>query len=131
MRILRCPFLALVALCIMLTALPRSADAQFQCGAPAEIVSALSERFGEASAARGVTAGGRLLRLFVSEAGTWTILIVLPDGRACVVGHGDGWQRNPALPVVPRTNGDAAAGWRHDPFEYRRIPHVKTRMEAR
>jgi len=68
------------------------AAAQVACGDHERFVSALREQFRERPAGQGVTTAGRLLRLFVSDAGTWTVLVVLPDGRACAVAHGEGWQ---------------------------------------
>lgn len=83
-----------LALGILLFLSPVStARAQSLCGESAALASQLSERFGEVPAARGVTVAGRLLQVFVSKGGTWTILVVLPDARACVVSHGEGWQR--------------------------------------
>ena len=35
--------------------------------------------------------------LFVSERGTWTILITQPDGISCIAAHGDSWTSHPLL----------------------------------
>lgn len=66
------------------------------CDDAAALAAQLSAGYREKPVAHGVTAGGRMLQVFVSKGGTWTIVVVLPDGRACVVSHGDGWQRAPA-----------------------------------
>jgi hypothetical protein len=87
-----------LALGILLLVFPLSSlHAQLLCGDSAALASQLSVRYREKPFAQGVTAAGRMLRFFVSEAGTWTTLVVLPDARACVVSHGEGWQR-PAEP---------------------------------
>jgi len=43
----------------------------------------------------GLTADGRLLELYASPAGTWTLLLTTPNGVSCVVTFGDAWQSVP------------------------------------
>ena len=40
----------------------------------------------------GVTASGRVLEVVVSEEGTWTIIITMPNGLACGIASGDSWE---------------------------------------
>lgn len=54
----------------------------------------LERKYGETLKHVGITNGGDLLRLYVSDAsGTWTILVVLPNNLVCMFGAGDGWQK--------------------------------------
>jgi len=40
---------------------------------------------------------GALLQLWASPAGGWTVIAVLPDGRACLIDAGIGWEPAPVL----------------------------------
>lgn len=52
----------------------------------------LSANYAEAPIAMGVTASGRVLEVVVSEEGTWTIIITMPNGLACGIASGDSWE---------------------------------------
>jgi hypothetical protein len=63
------------------------------CG-PLETATAnLKERFGELAHEGGIAADGLgIASVYVSkETGTWTWLLVLPDGTACFIASGSGW----------------------------------------
>ena len=50
------------------------------------------DQFEEQVAGRGLTANGsRVLELFVSESGTWTLLASDVRGRSCVMASGESW----------------------------------------
>lgn len=57
----------------------------------------LARGYDESPAALGVAGrGGGLVELFRSPHGeTWTLLLVLPDGRACMIAAGEDWQPLP------------------------------------
>jgi len=61
------------------------------CGNRAEIVRSLSEQFKEAPQAVGVVDKNAVLEIFVSPAGTWTIIATGTDGNSCLVSSGEGW----------------------------------------
>jgi len=51
----------------------------------------LSRNYGEAVAGQGV-AGGALVQLWRNrQTGSWTILLVSPDGAACALASGEDW----------------------------------------
>ncbi len=52
----------------------------------------LSTNYDEAPIAMGVTASGRVLEVVVSEKGTWTIIVTMPNGVACGIASGDNWE---------------------------------------
>ena len=83
---------ALLALLASIAPAPVAAQGRVPCGEKASIVDSLQRRHGEARVVEAVTAGGALLEVFASIAGSWTILVTLPGGPACVVAAGEGWR---------------------------------------
>ncbi len=82
--------LAATAMLIMTNA----AQAQVQaltCGSRTALVEYLGTKHREKQAAIGLTATGRLLEIFASKAGSWTMLLTQADGHACVVATGKAW----------------------------------------
>ncbi|HEV7415209.1 hypothetical protein [Tianweitania sediminis] len=62
------------------------------CAARNEIVQKLSDQFKEAPQAVGVVDKSAVLEVFVSDAGTWTIIATGTDGNSCILSAGEGWQ---------------------------------------
>lgn len=62
------------------------------CGARTEIVQKLSDQFKEAPQAVGQVDKSAVLEVFVSDAGTWTIIATGTDGNSCILSAGEGWQ---------------------------------------
>lgn len=48
----------------------------------------LAKGFREAPIYRGVTPGGDIMELLVSSKGTWSVLVIKPDGQACGLASG-------------------------------------------
>ena len=71
-------------------AAPASAPAAL-CGKRAEIVRSLGDQFHEKQQAVGVVDRSAILEIFVSAAGTWTIIATGTDGNSCLVSSGEGW----------------------------------------
>lgn len=65
-----------------------SAFAQQQCGPVNDITRILQDRYGEKPVAVGRNVSGAMVLYGSVETGTWTILIIKPDGVACVVAGG-------------------------------------------
>ncbi len=58
----------------------------------AEAVTLLADRYGEVPTGYGLARDqGSVIEVFVSQAGSWTIVRVLPDGKTCMVLDGYGW----------------------------------------
>lgn len=72
--------------------LPFPAGAQPVCGARDGFVAGLERQFGEYRRIEAVTSAGALMEIFVSASGSWTVLVTLPGGPACLVASGTGWQ---------------------------------------
>ncbi len=69
-----------------------AAQMPIPCGDYREIVRQLAEKHGERAAGRGLSASGNLVELLRAEDGGWTLLMVLPNGRACLMSMGEAWQ---------------------------------------
>ncbi len=56
------------------------------------------KQYGEKVAARGLTQNGKaMFELFVSESGSWTVIVSDPVGRSCIIASSEDWQRVPAI----------------------------------
>lgn len=63
------------------------------CAAHADITARLAGGYGERLQARGLLRSGQMLEIWASATGraSWSILVVRPDGIACIVSAGEGW----------------------------------------
>lgn len=68
------------------------AVAQENCAAFPEVASALVAKYGEGIVGQGLYQGTILQMWANPETGTWTIVIVRPDGIACIPASGDNWE---------------------------------------
>lgn len=84
------------AVLTLLLALP--ASAQQACLALPQFLDGLEAKYAETPRMSGL-AGTQLLVITASEAGTWTALLVNPDGSACMVSAGEAFVLAP--PVTP------------------------------
>lgn len=55
----------------------------------------LGAQYQERRFATGVTEAGGLLEIYVGPKETWTAVIVLPHGPACLIAAGEGWRSDP------------------------------------
>lgn len=78
--------LALVAL----SAMPAAAQNTL-CGARADLVASLASRYGEARLGAGLQPARGLYEVFVSQSGSWSIILSLPGGVSCLVAFGEAW----------------------------------------
>ena len=84
--------LSVVSLLLTLAA-PAAAQQLGPCAPRADAVAKLAAGYGEVQAGIGLGAGGRsVVELYVSESGSFTILVTQPNGLACIAAAGDGWQ---------------------------------------
>jgi hypothetical protein len=62
------------------------------CEAHADLAEALGARYDETSLGLGLQSAEQLVEIWRStETGSWTILVVKPDGIACIIGSGTNW----------------------------------------
>ncbi len=74
--------------------LPMAAHAQSSapCARHDDAVSKLAQTYGEAPIALGLSPQGQTVtEVFVSQSGTWTILVTRTNGISCIVAAGDNW----------------------------------------
>lgn len=93
------------AAAVLLAALaPAAARAGGGCAPAAEVAALLARNWGEARRFAGVEPRGVLVELWLSAAGTWTILIVSADGTACLAAAGEAGALLP--PPAPAPAGE-------------------------
>ena len=70
------------------------------CGPRAAFVKHLTETWGETPRGRGLSITGKVLEIFISPQGTWTVAVTRPDGYMCPVDTGEYWE---AVTAVMKT----------------------------
>lgn len=80
---------AILAWAVTLIALLFATNARAaECFPMADLFGALAVQYGEAPMDQGLTSDGNLMQLWAGESGSWTLVIVTPHGKACVIGTG-------------------------------------------
>jgi hypothetical protein len=74
-----------------------AAAVEVQCAKHSLMMDLLTKKFSERPIALGTVNQDRYMQLFVSSAGTWTILMTETSGRACILAAGENWE---ALPKI-------------------------------
>jgi|TARA_R110000824_G_scaffold394040_1_gene593572 hypothetical protein len=69
-----------------------NATAQEFCGLRVDVIKLLKEKYEEEQVAIGLENNNRLVEVFVSRRGTFTILLSYPIGYSCVATLGYGWE---------------------------------------
>jgi C4-type Zn-finger protein len=77
--------------CVMFFVAMSTAAAQNICAKREEIIQKLWDRWQEVLTANGLANDNRLIEVFVSKKGSWTIIISDPNGRSCVASAGQNW----------------------------------------
>ena len=86
----------LAAMSLLVTFIPTAASAVGPCASRSELIAVLKDNLGEIKAGHGLSNRGHLVEVFVSPAGSWTILLSQPDGRSCLVDTGEAWVMVPS-----------------------------------
>lgn len=86
---------AAVAAGLVALAVEEPAVAAGNCGDRDKIIKMLDSKYQEGRRAIGLISGRALLEIYVSRAGTWTILATDPAGLSCVMAAGESWQEAP------------------------------------
>jgi len=96
-RYIRRSTLIAVAAGLTLT-LSAHAYAQFaMCGERTQIVEQLKIKYNETRQAVGLISNNGAAELYVSEKGTWTMLITVESGKSCIIAAGHSWDSAPTL----------------------------------
>lgn len=75
---------------LMLPATP--AAAELFCSDHDAIVAGLADSFHERRLGYGVAGDAAIVEIYISDDGTWTVLLSDVRGRSCVLAAGDGWE---------------------------------------
>lgn len=76
---------------LALLAFTAPAQAQTLCAPLTDALAGLSARYAETPRASALMSDGQMLIITASEAGGFTVLIVTPDGQACMAASGEGF----------------------------------------
>jgi len=88
---------ALMAVAVLFTFTTQS-HAQFaMCGERAAIIDQLKTKYQESRQAVGLISNNGAAELYVSEKGTWTMLVTLASGKSCIIAAGHSWDSAPTL----------------------------------
>ena len=72
------------------------------CADRASLISQLEARHGETRRSAGLQEDSRVIETYANtETGTWTIIITMPTGIACLVAVGENWREEALVVSVP------------------------------
>ncbi len=74
------------------TAASASMISMNMCGERERLVGELENQFNESATAVGMVSSDAVVEIFVSDAGTWTIIATGTDGQSCILSAGEGWE---------------------------------------
>ncbi len=74
-----------------------NADAA-ECGTYDKVKAFLAKKYQERVYATGLVGPRGAMEIYVSEAGTWTVLLTTPQKISCIVAAGDSWADVPMEP---------------------------------
>jgi len=83
---------AFVALILASPASAQVATIQVPCGPYDVIHNQLSGKYQEAPSGRGLTQEGLMVEFWQSPSGNFSVLVVNPEGMACMVSSGELWE---------------------------------------
>lgn len=63
------------------------------CGKRTTMVSALGKKFKETRRGIGIVSNKRMIELYVSGGGSWTVLFTHPNGMSCIGATGKNWEQ--------------------------------------
>ncbi len=80
---------------------PSQAAVQASCSPRDQLVKLLAEQYKEAPVGIGLAQPGQVLEVFASQGGSWSMVMTMPDGKACMIAAGDNWE------MVTKVKGSA------------------------
>lgn len=76
-------------------------DGSTPCAERNNIVQTLDSQYEESPRAIGLVSKEAVLEVFVSETGTWTVVVTNPEGVSCVLAAGQSWEEIPVASNAP------------------------------
>lgn len=62
------------------------------CGDRGDVLSQLKDKYKELPTGFGMTGNGAVVELMTAENGNWTLILSFPNGHACLMAAGEGWE---------------------------------------
>jgi hypothetical protein len=93
--------LALASVAVLAFGMAQNAHAQQPaCTKRSEILNHLANKYSEAPVAIGLANNGGVLEVLSSQSGkSWTIILTMPNGTACMIAAGENWEAVPSTTV--------------------------------
>ena len=84
-----------------------------QCAPRDNVVTHLAEKYGETRRGIGLAGQGTVMEVYAADAtGTWTILMTMPNGTACMIASGQGYETvTEELPAKGEPSGLICSCW--------------------
>ncbi|MEM1199506.1 MAG: hypothetical protein AAGI06_09375 [Pseudomonadota bacterium] len=76
------------------------AHAAMACGPHKKLTKALTGKYKEARKGLGLVASRRVMEVFVSESGSWTLVMTDLNGVSCIIAAGHSWEDAPKVAMV-------------------------------
>ena len=89
---IRHPLASVAILGALLTYASAPAVAQTSCGPREQLVKLLADQYKEDPVGMGLAQPGQVIEVFASSNGSWTMVMTMPDGKACLIAAGDNWE---------------------------------------
>jgi hypothetical protein len=71
------------------------------CAERNNVVDTLGSQYKESPRAIGLVSKEAVLEIFVSDSGTWTVVVTDPQGVSCVLAAGQSWEEIPVASNAP------------------------------
>ena len=71
------------------------------CAQRSNVIDTLDSQYKESPRAIGLVSKEAVLEIFVSETGTWTVVVTDPAGVSCVLAAGQSWEEIPLASNAP------------------------------
>ncbi len=69
------------------------------CTSRNAMVTALSQKYHEERRGIGIASRAGVMEFYVSQAGTWTVVMTMPNGVSCILAAGRDWEDIAATPT--------------------------------
>jgi hypothetical protein len=76
----------------LLAAGTASTQAQQNCGPHGDLVAHLGDRYQERQLGYGTVGNFAIMEIYVSDTGTWTVIVTDVAGKSCIVAAGEAWE---------------------------------------
>ncbi len=86
---------AMLAIAAMIFTTSSTTAAPKMCGKRTSMIKVLIEKYNESPRALGLSSAKMAMEIYASESGTWTVMMTLTNGTACIMAAGKSWQELP------------------------------------